>query len=56
MVVVIMTIKQNWKIYGWDGKEWRHFNNFTGSETEAKAKAADMMIRTRYLGVRIDLN
>jgi hypothetical protein len=54
MVVVMMTIK--WKIYGWDGEEWRHFNNFTGSETEAKAKAADIMIRTRYLGVRLDLN
>jgi len=43
-----------WKIYGWDGAEWRHFNNFSGSEEEAKIKASEIMIRTRYLGVRLD--
>lgn len=44
---------QKWKIEGLIDDEWVLWNYFKGTHLQAKEKAADLLVKLRYTGVRV---
>ena len=51
----MMNTPQKWKIEGLIDDEWVLWNYFQGTHLQAKEKAADLLVKLRYIGVRVIL-
>lgn len=51
----MMNTPQKWKIEGLIDDEWVLWNYFQGTQLQAKEKAADLLVKLRYIGVRVIL-